>query len=181
MGGRERILQAAGEVFDRSPFAEASIAPILATAGVQPPTLYHHFGDKEGLYVAWAQHAFSELIGRFNLKNASLTEGLAGFAMLFFIEVAFDIDQVLRDIPTLGRHASQEAVYGAYFQALYEPLLAVFIEAMERGELSPESVGPIADIFLAGLFHLKKNMSDGQEATSARWYAERFVRGFGRR
>lgn len=175
-------MTAADKMFGQSPYAEVSIAPLLSEAGVQPPTLYHHFGDKEGLFVAWAQLKFGAIQGKLSLRNTpSLIDGLTGFATLFFMEVAFDIDQVSNDAPKLARSDSQEAIFGAYFQAVYEPLCAVLIEGMERGELPPEQVGPIADLFLAGLHLLKRKTTPGNEVTTARWFAERFVRGFGTR
>ena len=182
MGGRDRILAAADKMFGHSPYSEVSIAPLLAEAGVQPPTLYHHFGDKEGLFVEWAGQRFAAIRGKLDRRNTpSLIDGLTAFSTLYFIEVAFDVDQICRDIPRLARQESQEKVYGEYFQSVFEPICAVLQEGIERGELPPEPVGPIGDLFLAGLYLLKRKMTPGNEINTARWYAQRFVGGFGRR
>gem|GEM_PF-6835770 len=174
-------MAAADKMFGHSPYSEVSIAPLLAEAGVQPPTLYHHFSDKEGLFVEWACLRFASVRTKLDRHNTpSLIDGLTAFAALYFIEVDFDVDQVSRDISGLARPESQEAVYGAYFQAVFEPVCAVLQEGIERGELAPEPVGPIADLFLAGLYLLKRKMSLGNEINTASWFAQRFVGGFGR-
>jgi AcrR family transcriptional regulator len=47
-----RILEAASELLARSADADISTRAVGEAAGVTAPTLYHHFGDKEGLLAA---------------------------------------------------------------------------------------------------------------------------------
>src|SRR6201993_2703225 len=47
-----RILKAAAEILERSSDADISTRAVCKAAGVTAPTLYHHFGDKEGLLAA---------------------------------------------------------------------------------------------------------------------------------
>jgi AcrR family transcriptional regulator len=49
---KTRILEAASELLGRSPDADISTRAASEAAGVTAPTLYHHFGDKEGLLAA---------------------------------------------------------------------------------------------------------------------------------
>src|SRR2546427_638395 len=49
---RSRILKAASELLARSADADISTRAVCEAAGVTAPTLYHHFGDKEGLLAA---------------------------------------------------------------------------------------------------------------------------------
>jgi AcrR family transcriptional regulator len=49
---RTRILEATAGLLAESADADASTRAICDAAGVTPPTLYHHFGDKEGLLAA---------------------------------------------------------------------------------------------------------------------------------
>jgi TetR/AcrR family transcriptional regulator len=175
MNGRERILKAAEQQFGVRSYQEVSIAPILAAADVQAPTLYYHFGDKEGLFVAWVQEAFTPL--QLNVRHMdNLEEGLAAYATMYFTVVRFNIPQVLRDIDHLVRDASKEEIYNAYFQRVYEPLCALLISGMEKGELPPEPVQRVADLFLSGLYVLYPQV-DKEPAGIARWYARRFLYG----
>lgn len=60
-GARERLLQAATEVFAQKGYATATVREIVEAAGVTKPVLYYYFGSKEGLYLALMQEAFSGL------------------------------------------------------------------------------------------------------------------------
>jgi AcrR family transcriptional regulator len=49
---RTRILEAAADLLAQSADADVSTRAICDAAGVTAPTLYHHFGDKDGLLAA---------------------------------------------------------------------------------------------------------------------------------
>src|ERR1700739_2963840 len=49
---KHRILEAASELLGRSADADISTRRAAGAAGVTAPTLYHHFGDKDGLLAA---------------------------------------------------------------------------------------------------------------------------------
>jgi len=49
--GRRQILNAALSMFAHKGYAATSVREIVKAAGVTAPTLYHHFGNKEGLYL----------------------------------------------------------------------------------------------------------------------------------
>jgi len=49
---KHRILEAASELLARSADADISTRAACEAAGVTAPTLYHHFGDKDGLLAA---------------------------------------------------------------------------------------------------------------------------------
>ena len=51
-GGRERLLEAAMRLFASKGYAATSVRDIVGAAGVTAPSLYHHFGNKEGLFLA---------------------------------------------------------------------------------------------------------------------------------
>ncbi|MFP5315983.1 MAG: TetR/AcrR family transcriptional regulator [Actinomycetes bacterium] len=57
-----RLLQAAAELLANSAGASVSTRQITQLAGVSAPTLYHHFGDKEGLYDAVVSAGFEEYV-----------------------------------------------------------------------------------------------------------------------
>jgi AcrR family transcriptional regulator len=56
---REQILQVAHDAFTRKGFASASVSEICTEAGISPPTLYYHFGSKDGLFEAVVEEALS--------------------------------------------------------------------------------------------------------------------------
>jgi AcrR family transcriptional regulator len=59
---RDRLLLAAAELLEAAQGAEVSTRAICQRAGVQAPTLYHHFGSKRGLEDAVVTHGFKQYL-----------------------------------------------------------------------------------------------------------------------
>ncbi|MCO1578402.1 TetR/AcrR family transcriptional regulator [Crossiella sp. SN42] len=59
---RERLVKAAAELLAEGGRDAVSTRAVSAAAGVQAPTLYRLFGDKDGLLEAVAAHAFAEYL-----------------------------------------------------------------------------------------------------------------------
>lgn len=69
---RQRIIEATAGLLEALPAATVSTRDICQAAGVTPPTLYHHFGDKQGLYDAVASFGFeSYLTGKQSFAHSS--------------------------------------------------------------------------------------------------------------
>lgn len=59
---RDRLLMAAAKLLHESGGDPVSTRAICELAGVQAPTLYHHFGDKQGLLDAVVSHGFRQFL-----------------------------------------------------------------------------------------------------------------------
>jgi AcrR family transcriptional regulator len=181
MNGRDRLLEAAHGLFGTRAYALVGVAEILARAGVQAPTLYHHFQDKEGLYCAWVEQAFEKVAPALAADNRLEVEpALTRYAKALLSEVPFEVGQVIRDTVQMVRDESRERIYDAYLQAVFEPLCGILIRGMQKGLLLTEPVARLADIFLAGVAALRSNTprsSDGASELAA-WWSTRFLNGF---
>jgi AcrR family transcriptional regulator len=62
LSARERLLEAAARLLADSGGAPISTRAVCEAAGVRAPTLYHHFGDKQGLLDAVASHGFETFL-----------------------------------------------------------------------------------------------------------------------
>ncbi|RDI58958.1 TetR family transcriptional regulator [Nocardia pseudobrasiliensis] len=65
---RTRLLEAAAQLLAESSGSQITTRAICELAGVQAPTLYHHFGDKQGLLDAVAAYGFEQYL---NAKRAN--------------------------------------------------------------------------------------------------------------
>ncbi|MGP4015780.1 TetR/AcrR family transcriptional regulator [Saccharopolyspora sp. 5N708] len=72
MDARERILHAAARLLTEADGEPVSTRAICAAAGVGAPTLYHHFGDKAGLFEAVVTHGFESYLAE---KRATPSTG----------------------------------------------------------------------------------------------------------
>jgi AcrR family transcriptional regulator len=70
---RERILDAATEIFARKGFAGAGVDHLAARSGIAKTAVYHHFGSKEGLLAAVVERAAAAWID--GIAQAALEAG----------------------------------------------------------------------------------------------------------
>ncbi|MEO3939459.1 TetR/AcrR family transcriptional regulator [Paenarthrobacter nicotinovorans] len=69
---RRRLLEAAAELIAAQPGKDVPLRTICAKVGVQLPTLYHFFGNKDGLLNAVVEHGFDLYM---SLKEAKESSG----------------------------------------------------------------------------------------------------------
>ena len=68
---RDALLRSAATHFSRHGYSGASTRAILADAGATAPALYHHFGNKTGLYIATAAAAEEHVLTAFTAAIAN--------------------------------------------------------------------------------------------------------------
>lgn len=135
---REKILQAAEEVFARDGFAGARIHEISHKAGINQAMIYYYFSSKESLYQAVLKQTFLRL----NLKLSKALTGNFGFPYKLrqLIEFYFDLgsqdNNLLRimqqEFINGGEHSRQ--ITSPYIKQLYSMVRKLFEEAIASGE-----------------------------------------------
>src|SRR5437660_5036181 len=68
-GHRERIVTAAAELLEAGGPDAISTRAVAAAAGVQPPTIYRLFGDKQGLLDVVAAHGFASYLATKTIRE----------------------------------------------------------------------------------------------------------------
>jgi len=101
--GKQRLIAAADKLFSQASFDDVSVAELLEESGLKAPSLYHHFGDKEGLYVAWVKSAiqttgaslptYSDEMEPVAMMNA-IAETLTQAAPLDVLQIGKDLKNV---------------------------------------------------------------------------------------
>jgi len=98
---RDALLRAAATQFSHCGYAGASTRAILAGAGATAPALYHHFGNKTGLYIAAASAAQDHVLGALEAVAETATTGADRVAALFAVAV-----DLRREHPNVAKYLS---------------------------------------------------------------------------
>ena len=95
--GRDRLIKVARSEFGRRGYAATSIEELVTMADVSSPTLYHHFDNKLGLFVAAAFDAYDRTLAA--MSDAVAPEASFEEAMLAIIDRGIVL---MRDEPELA-------------------------------------------------------------------------------
>lgn len=141
---RVRMMDVAEEMFATMPFAAVRIETIADAADVSVGTVYTHFENKDGLYLAVIERAIDQaaevVVGAISSRESPLERATAiGEAYL----------QLLADRPAIARflssstmfagaeHASLRQRIASQVQTFYDLLAAEISSAVDRGEIRP--------------------------------------------
>ena len=131
---RERIIDAAQAIFARDGYAGAKMQEIADRVGIQRPSLFHHFKNKEALFVAAHEQVFARIE---RLFRESLVPGGDPFVQLDRLSRA--VLAVTAEEPDLARmlvrtaadrHPSAVAIVRSYLQ----PLVSLGVEFIRQGQ-----------------------------------------------
>lgn len=178
-------MAAAAGAFSHRSYTEVGIAEILKSGQVQAPTLYHHFGDKEGLFVAWAEGAFAAIGAEIRRATASSSDSvgnLCSFAEAVGEQRHIDIIRTLEQCARLERADSRDRIESAYFKGVFEPLCVALLAAADEGRLYIDSIDKTATTFLYGVLSVSDRYSPPGSGADAdyRWWVLHFIHGFGK-
>jgi TetR/AcrR family transcriptional regulator len=141
--GAEAILKAAADLFAAKGFAGASINAIALGAGTSKANIFHHFGSKQGLYLAVLKSAVEETSGL--LDDLADGRGPVGgrlerFSREHLFNMLNDAQShrlVLREVLEHGDERGQtlaEEVVGEAFSRL----VILVREGVDAGEFRPD-------------------------------------------
>jgi AcrR family transcriptional regulator len=188
---RERILAATREVIGRKGKRGATTREIAEVAGVNEATLFRHFGTKEALLVACAQHfcGYLELADVAARRTGDVAEDLLVLARMMFARFESLQDMIRWSL------VEQEYEKDIFADTAWRPqlaILAVLTEFMQRrvnaGELHGDAQ-KLAMVFLGLVFmHAlgRKKFPDsllhrGDPDAALRFYVDVFLNGVRKR
>lgn len=142
---RQRLLDAALQLFSSKGYAATSVRELVETAGVTKPVLYYYFKNKEGLYLALMGDALGDFLlvaEQARTAPGSVTERICGYctALLdIFVDrlpVARLIYAIYYGPPQGAPHIDFEASFSTML-AHMEQLLSEGISTGEFRQVSP--------------------------------------------
>lgn len=132
---RQKLLSAARQEFARHGFAGARVDEIAMRAGVNKQLVYHHFGDKDALYLAVLEWVYADI--REQERQLNL-EGLAPEkAIRKLIESSFDYLATNPDFIVLlndeNRGGARHVRGSTRLEAMHSPLVRSVSHILHEG------------------------------------------------
>jgi len=151
---RDRLLGAALQLFSRKGFESASVRELTEAAKVTRPTLYYHFGSKEGLYLELVERLCATVED--SILRSLVPQGTARVRLRSFVLKI--LDSIIEDAgnqrfffvisldPRRNNLSSFHERMRNFIAAVVELLLE---EGAEKGEFEIEDVKWITKVILA--------------------------------
>ncbi len=150
---RTLILKAARRLFMQRGFADVAVGEVAHAAGVTKPTLYYHFGDKEGLYADVLCDLMREVGGYIRSvteADASARQRLEDLAAGYFQNADATMEPMLRDATELLGESHGQRVHVAYAREMLAPIAQLMRDGMRLGEIAEDN----ADFLVRAWFGL---------------------------
>ena len=135
---RTLILRAARSLFMQRGYADVPVGEVASAAGVTKPTLYYHFGDKEGLYVDVLCDLMREVGGYIRSvteADATARRRLEDLAAGYFQYADATMEPMLRDATELLGESHGRRVHEAYAREMLAPIAQLMRDGMRLGEI----------------------------------------------
>jgi TetR/AcrR family transcriptional regulator len=147
---RERILDAAEELFAERGFDGTTLRDVAASVGLRNPSLYNHFDSKEALYAAVLERGvgpvlrvLSETVARGDVDSAAVVSRMV---------------ELLAERPNLPRLVQYETLTGGQrlTPLLREWIVPVFARGQQMAESSARGAWPAEEIplLVLAMYHV---------------------------
>ncbi|CAM5569206.1 TetR/AcrR family transcriptional regulator [Mycolicibacterium aubagnense] len=142
---RAKLIASARRAFATVGYANASMDDFTAEAGLTRGALYHHFGDKKGLFEAVIAQIDCEMAARLNAVSAKAETRWQGFMdeNIGYVEMALDPEVqriVLCDGPAVLGDPAQWPNANACILSITKNLAALKEEGVIRRDIDPEAM-----------------------------------------
>jgi len=163
---RTRIVDAAGELFAKRGYQDTSIEDVLDKSGISRGALYHHFRDKEELFVAVLEAVEARIADATVKASRGIADPVG--ALLAGCNAWLDVSRdpairqiVLVDAPAVLGWQKWREIDARYGFGLLKGSLRA---AAEAGRLSPTLIEPLAHVLLAAVLEIALLMARANDA-----------------
>ncbi|MGH1349985.1 MAG: TetR/AcrR family transcriptional regulator [Methyloligellaceae bacterium] len=147
---RSTVIEEARKIFARDGYAKASLSEIVRNAKVTTGAIYHHYGDKKGLFTAVAEHLEQEILAIIADRISTISSDWERLekGVYYTLDVCSrpDIQRIVfQDAPTVvGLHEWREIEMKYSFGIMMQNIQSL----SEQGKISGGSPELVAQILL---------------------------------
>ena len=151
---KQRVLDAAEELFMRRGYNAITLRDIAAELGMRQASLYYHFPDgKEQLYAEMVEQVLQRyhdgMMAAIDSAGPDVAAQLQAIASWFVSQPPINLSSMMHaDMPALSAGRAEHLAQVAY-RCMFSPLRKVFIEGNARGETRYVNPNVLAGSFLA--------------------------------
>lgn len=185
---RDRVIDAAHSLFTQRGFADVSMQQIADGASITKATLYHHFRDKQDLFLAAMRFQFTQnhnqLVESF-LNNTDLCATIREMLVVVIEGKRTDPQRLMSDF---HQHVDVETQqrFWTEFPKPWHLLEPVVQSAIERGEISDQDAVFVARFLygaVAGFAHIARMAQDSDkiEEATIQHFTDTILHGLSRR
>lgn len=142
---RAKIIEVATQLFMENGYQSTSTRQIAQLAEVTQPNLYHHFKNKEEVYVGVIEHLLNEvnieLVEIVEDTTLSTIQKLQKFAECLKRKHPFDFELMMHDFKTKLTKVTQTKLFSLWNDSYRQPLVTLFQKSdfTFRSGLSPDT------------------------------------------
>lgn len=152
---RQAILRVAQELFMQYGYRAVTTRQLADACGLTQPALYHHFADKQTLYLAMVTEELAKMkvaLERITRRSEGLAERLKHVALFLLSRVQYDLGLMLHDVRYELALDARETLNGLFHNGVIAPIATLFEEGLREGTLREVGQGGMAPLPAAYLF-----------------------------
>jgi AcrR family transcriptional regulator len=152
---RNTILRVAQQLFMEHGYRAVSTRQIADACGLTQPALYHHFSDKQDLYVAVMQENLLQTqvaLERIARRGESVQERLKRVGRYLLSNAQHDHTLMRHDIRQELSIESQRVLNAAFQAGIIHPIRSLFEEGIQQGVLRDQKHGGVNTTTATHLF-----------------------------
>jgi AcrR family transcriptional regulator len=141
---RQMILRTAEHLFMVHGYRAVSTRQIAAACGLTQPALYHHFADKQGLYIEVLKENITKTrtaLERMMRRHENIQERLRRIVRYLLNSSPQDLGMMLHDIRQELDASAQEQLGELFHTGIIAPLTSLFEEGLQEGFLRTQEQG----------------------------------------
>lgn len=167
---KSALTAAARELFATRGYADVPADEIVRAAGVTRGALYHHYGDKQGLFRAvleeLEQEVTAEIVEVFERETDTLTTLAVALDVFLTACMRDDVRQIsLTDAPTVIGWAAWRELEAEYGLGV---LIKRLEKAVEDGALLPLPVPTAAQLILSTVLEAARMIAEAEDRAAKR-------------
>lgn len=152
---RELILRVAQQLFMKYGYRSVTTRQLAEACGLTQPALYHHFADKQELYLAMVQEEITKIrvtLERLARRSEDVPAVLKQVAIFLLNRVQYDLGLMLHDVRYELSPDARRVLDEQFHQGFLLPIAQIFATGIRQGYLLDEAHGGISPISFASLF-----------------------------